>query len=61
LFYLVLDIHTAMSFQLLLAPRNTNQVRNAKKNAKRKNGQMDSLALLQYYANEYPDCRWATL
>ena len=48
------SVHT----QLLMAPKNTTQVRNAQKNLRRRNGQTDSLLLLQLYANDFPDCRF---
>ena len=44
--------------QMFAAPRNTVQVRNAQKNARRRNGQTDTLSMLQIYAHDHNDTRY---
>ena len=47
--------------QVLEAPRNTQQVRNAQKNLRRKNGQTDTLKMLEIHADDHLDCRYYNL
>ena len=43
---------------MFAAPRNTEQVRNTKKNVRRRNGGMDTLSMLQLSADDHNDCRY---
>ena len=43
---------------MFAAPRNTVQVRNAQKNARRRNGQSDTLSMLQISADDHNDTRY---
>ena len=47
--------------QVLEAPRNTRQVRNAQTNHRRKNGQTDTLKMLEVHADDHLDCRYYNL